>query len=496
MATNPMLEALSDLFDEDLVPGIDDRFPEIDQTYSQVVMSNESVVQDELTKEYKAIHTFVTSIAGALRSGSPLGPEMLANTGAAEVINAHDGYPGVADIPLPGLQNRYIKIAKLRGNITMNTAILRANQLKTVGDYPALILTQTAKNIAHQTAVAWYINDSAQVIKLDLTGAGAASTRSGHVVTLTGPTANQVFREGRYRRMLPGLQYDIWASGMGTCYTQNGWAMLTSQVDMYDPDSCTLYFQSEADATTFQAAAVGVAADFWLVPYSAIANRAASGTNNSILPCGYLSWLRATGTLFGSQFGDLNVASWGSLFKSYVVSIAGTLTETELNTRIKNFQEATGVMLDTIVLTNGILVNLLDSYGADASTSLVTYPQDPGTAMDRQLGWERLGYRYNGKIYAIHTSEFLSSNEAIVIKAGEGNLIRYEPPKVPGTDASLSGYSPRLEWLGKQFYDNIWMPSTAPGGGKTDGMEAPFDMLFQHAAREPRGIRMTNVSET
>jgi len=67
MATNPMLEALSDLFDEDLVPGIDDRFPEIDQTYSQVVMSNESVVQDELTKEYKAIHTFVTSIAGALR---------------------------------------------------------------------------------------------------------------------------------------------------------------------------------------------------------------------------------------------------------------------------------------------------------------------------------------------------------------------------------------------------------------------------------------------
>jgi len=494
-----MLDALSDLFEEDLVPGISDHYAGIDKTFSQLITSSERVVMDELTKGYKAIHTFATSLAGAIRAGNPNGPTMLSDTGASQIISAHDTYPGVSEIPLPGLGNRYITIAKLRGNVTMNLAMLRAQQLHTVGDYPGLVLKQLAKLIAHNEAVAWYLNDSAQVVKLDVTGTGADLTRSGQVITCTGPTAGNVFTNGRYRRVLPGIEYDVWKAdaNMTACYTTHGFAMLSSHVDMFDPSSCTLYFSSEADAIALKAAFDASASDLWLVPYGAIPDRTSNGVNASILPCGYKWWVRETGTLYGG-FGDLNVANYGSMFKSMSDALSASLTEAVLNKYISSFEQAVDVKLDTIVMPNGVLVNLLDSYGADAtaSSSIVRLNRDQSSAANVGLGWDSLGYTYGGRVFDINVSEYISSGEVLITKVRDGNLIRYEPPRVDGTDANVAGVDPRVEWLGKKFYDNIWMPSTAVGGGPTDGVVAPFDRLVQHAAKEVRSILLTSVTET
>ena len=96
----------------------------------------------------------------------------------------------------------------------------------------------------------------------------------------------------------------------------------------------------------------------------------------------------------------------------------------------------------------------------------------------------------------MNPSTFLNAGEMVFLKAKGGNLIRYKPPRVPGSEASVPGFDPGIEWLGKAVGDNIWMPSSAPGGGKTDGVEAPFDILLQHAAKEVRGIQCTGCSES
>ena len=489
-----MLTALSNLFEQDLVKGIENRIMGLDRTYKAVVSSRERVVQDELSKDWKAIHTFVTSLGGAMRPGSPNGPDMRSNTGSTQMISAHDTYPGVADVPLPGLGNRFITLAKWRGNTVMNTAMLRAQKIKnTVGNYPAESLMATADLVAHGLATSWYLNDSAKIIALD----DAACTLSGgnHVATVTETGGGNVLIEGRFQRIKPGMQFDVWSDGMATCYTQNGWAMLTSNVDMFSPTSITLFFQNTADAVAFNAAATAGTADFDLVPYDAIATKTADGTGLSRLPCGFQSWIRATGTLFGSSFGDLDVTTYGSMFKSYLVTVSAGLTETLLQQYLTTFNEATGIDLDTIVTTQGVLNNMMNTYGPDASTSLVRFERH-GEGSKHVLGSSNLGILFNGKMLDLNVSTFIDKGQMSVLKTQDNNLIRYQPPRVDDTIASVEGFDAGIEWLGKMFYDTIWMPSSAPGGGKTDGIEAPFDLPVQHAAREVRGILLSSITET
>jgi hypothetical protein len=506
MATEAMLEALSDLFVEDVPRAIEDRYPKVDRPYAELFKPSYNVVEDQLTKGYKAIHTFVTSVSGALRyDSSPYGPNMLENTTAAELIAAHQTYPGVSDIPLPGLQRREIAIAKQKGNLTMNLGMIRANKLDdAIDDYPSLVLEQTAHMMAHQAAVSFYLNDSAQVIKLNADATGVAVTRSGNAVTIS-LSGSPIFVEGRYRRILPGQQFDLWSAddNMTTCYTKRGWVMLDSQVDYIYPTSATFYFKNSTDATEFEAAVdAGMSNDVWLVPYSAILNRNSNGVNKSLMPCGYQSWLRKTGTLFG-EFGDLTVENWGSLFRSLQKSVSAQLTESILNQYISAFQEATGVQLDSMITEHGVLNKLLDVYGLDdagtTGSTAITRIDRTGKAEDLELGYDRIGYRYNGRIYNLYQSDFINPGELVVMKAGEGNLLRYQPPKLNNSSASPSSgdypmFDSSIEWLGKQFSDSIWMPSRAVGGGPTDGVEAPFDCLKQHAAKEPRGIRLTDLT--
>jgi hypothetical protein len=506
MAT-AMLEALSDLFVEDVPRGVEDRYPQVDRPYGELFVPSYNVVQDELTKNYKAIHTFVTSVSGTMRfDSSPYGPNMAENTTATELISAHQTYPGVSDIPLPGIEKRSIAIAKQKGNLTMNLGMIRANKLDdAIDDYPTIVLEQTAHQMAHMSAVAFYLNDSGQVIKLDADNSGISTSISGNAVTLT-LSGSSLLVEGRFRRILPGQQFDLWSAdnNMTTCYTKRGWAMLDSQVDYIYPTSLTFYFKNNTDATEFQAAVdAGMSNDVWLVPYSAIKDRNSNGVNKSLLPCGYQSWLRKSGTLFG-EFGDLTVEDYGSLFRSLSKSVSAQLTESILNQYIAAFEEATGVRLDTMITEHGVLNKLYDVYGLDdagtTGSTAITRIDRTGQAEKLELGVEeQLGYKYNGRVYNLYQSDFINPGELTVLKARDGNLVRYQPPKLDRSDASPNSgdypmFDSSIEWLGKQFSDTIWMPSRAVGGGPTDGVEAPFDCLKQHAAKEPRGIRLTDLT--
>jgi hypothetical protein len=511
-----MLAALSELFEEDFVPGVESYLTQIDQAYAKVVASGEKVVQDELTKNYKAIHTFVTSVAGAVRPASALGPQMVSGTGATRMISAHDTYPGVSDVPLPGIDQRYITLGGLKGSVVLNRSIIRANKLPgTVDDYPSIVLKQFALNLAHQNAVSWFLPERGYAIIINADAAGVttatgASTRSGHQVTVSHDDgAVYTSNTGQLRRILPGLQYDLWSysgGSMATCYTKRGWCMVTGQIDQYGDSTgaeLVLYFQSEQDAIDF--AGTSFSTDLALVPYGAIADRDSAwnaSTNPSTLPCGYKWWLKASGTIFGA-WGDstITATSHGSFFKSMVKAVSAALTETYLNKYVAQFEQATGVELDTIMLTPGILTNLLDSYGTDkilagSGTTIAPITRPLGSATSVEMGWDKLGYRFNGRVFEIVQSAFLTPGEVVVLKTKGGNLVRYQPPVLEDATGGPAGFDPRIEWLGKETGPTIWMGSTAPGGGKTNGLEAPFDFLVQHAAREVRGIQFTGVTET
>lgn len=495
------LTAMEELFETDFVSGIESHRMIIDPAYKELVASSERVVQDDVTYDYKVIHKFATSLAGNLRAASRLGPEMMANTGATRVITAPDSYPGRQDMVLPGIDNYTLHLAKQKGAIYMNSQQFKAQGLATAGDYPALILQMYAKAVAHQSAVDWFINDSAQVVELDNTGAGASIVRVGNVCTVTKPNANDsvlVAGTGPLRRIMPGLHYDLWSHDMATCYTQNGWALLTSQVDYYGASTITLLFQSAVDAAAY--AATSAASDSWMVPYSAIADRTAAGSNLSRMPCGWQSWVRATGTLFGA-FGNLTVENYGSLFKSHVKNIGGNLTEHGIITNIRLFERATGVSLDTILTTGGVIVDLLNTYGLDAGAGVVRILREGGKASDLDLGTEAggdIGFRIGTKVYRFLDSDLMTPGYALVTKFGDSNQMRYEPPALSNLHSEgqvvQGGIDTRIEWTGKLTGDSIWVP-VSEGGAPSDDIAAPFDIWFQHAPKEPRCVLLTGCTE-
>ena len=495
------LTTLGDLYQERMVPTIEDLMPGVDPIFSKMVTSSERVRQDEITKGYKAIHTFVTSVAGAIRYGGIGGPDVVANVSNSIIIDAHQTYPTVDQIPTPGIQNRYITIGRIYGNIPLSLTQLRNQQLDTLDNWPAILLKQVAKHVAHNQAVAWYTNDSGQVVELD----DVACTLSGsnHIATLTETGGGNVVISGPSRRLMPGIQYDIYAADMLTKYTTNSWVMLDSQVDFMDPTTITLFFNDTTDATTFDTAATGTA-HFYLVPYSGLSSTAA---NASRMPCGYKWWMRETGTLFGS-YGDLTVENFGGLFKSKVTAVGGALTVSALNAHISAFEAAKDVQLDTILTTPGVIANLLDQYGMEASTPLVRFQEGTAAtgAMDRKLGWRSISYTFNGREFEILQSPYMTAGEVIVLKTRDGNLCRYEPGRLPGSNASpavlggskVGSFDPRMEWLGPVMGSptGIWMPANTSSGARTNGAEAPFDIIVQHAAQEVRGIQFTGCTET
>jgi len=322
-------------------------------------------------------------------------------------------------------------------------------------------------------------------------------------------------------RLKPAMQFDVWycdrtGPTMASCFTQRGWAMLVSQLNLFGKENAIdetmqLYFQNEQDAIDFAALTGAFASDITLVPYNSIPDKTADGVGNSIMPMGYLWWLRNTGTIFGS-FGDgtVTATSHGSFFRSSVSAVGGSITESHINDYVRRFEQATGLRLDTILTTPGVVVNILATSAAWDTATVYVRSDRTGRAEDLEWGWDRIGYRYGGRVFDLQQSEFLptgtgiaagNEGEMVLLKARGGNLIRYEPPgRVEGTEATPSSgkapaFDPRIEWLGKRFGDSIWMPSLSSSGGRTDGAEAPYDLIMQHAAQDVRGIRFTGILE-
>jgi hypothetical protein len=502
------------MYIEDFPKGFLDYMPKLDQNYADIVASSESVEVDTLTKEYKATHTFVTSLAGTIRASSPLGPSTETFNSTVNRIQAHDTYPGVADTPLPGVDQRYIQLGKLHGNVVLNLSMKRAQRLRGVVDnYPATVIRQFSKLLAHTLAMTWYMDPNATVAEIDADHTNVTASRTGNIVTVTQEHASDPLlnrAKGTHRRLLPAMQFDLWNATEATCFTTRSWAMLVSHMNMYGTTGASsevmqLYFNNTQDAIEFTTE-VGTtkASNIRMVPYSAFASRASDQTGLSRFPCGYLSWMLDSGTIFGDYFGDSSISatSHGSLFKSLVKTSTGSLTEATVNEYISSFESANGILLDTVVTTPGVSLNLLATYGLDAGSTIVRIPREGNQAQRLELGTDDIfGYRWNGHVFQVLTSNYMAGGEFIVLKRSEGNLVRYEPPGIDDAHGAVSSeggpsFDPKIEWLGLNFGDTIWMPSTATGGGKTDGIEAPYDLIVQHAAKEVRGIRLAGCTET
>lgn len=495
------LTVIGDFIIEELKLGYSERLPTADPIYQTMFTSAESVITDPVTKDWKIIESFMTSVAGAFRHGTVGGPPMQAGLSRTNIGLGHGSFPAFADVVQPGLGQYSLQMAKCLGNIAFDLNQFRAQSLSTtVDNYPARVLQQTVKQAVHDDCLSWYLNTSAQIIQIN--SSGGTTVRDGQFVTVT--RAAGVTDNGRIRRILPGMQFDLWKDDMTVCYTQNGWALLDSSINYYEDETSTitLFFQSATDAIAFEA---GGSDNVWLVCYDAILDRALDGsdrTGASILPLGYQSWVldagAATAQILYGAFGNLDITSHGSYFGSLIVAIGGALDVATLNAKTGNFRTANQFHPTTGLTTQGVLNQLLDDYGEAGTNYTPTLYRDQNEVQQLKLGYAEPGFSYKqgGRAYNIYVSDYINSGELLMLKTDDGNCKKHIPPAL----GELRGEGPvdlgaGVEWLGKKFTASPWMPVYNNAGGPTEGMQAPYTVIFQRSAKEPRAIRLTGITE-
>lgn len=500
---NTYLESLSDAFQDRLVQGFRDVMLKNDPIAQNIIDTRRRVSRDPISKEYKVVFTLATSLAGGLEFSTVLGnPTTDLGTGARPVLNdSFDAYPGIKDSTMPGVSNYSVQLTRIRGNVIMPFAALQANQLTGVplGDYPALIMKKHIELVGHIMACSFYVDTSAKLVKLNTSATAGNVTHvlGSHVVTVTCTAGEALLEEGRHRRLKPGMYVDIWKSDMSAAWNPNGFVIITKAINYAAKKfTITLFFENTDDADTYGGTGGAGSTNpdnTFLVPRGAILDKTASGTGASRMPCGYQSWaIVADGsahTLYGSSFGNLDIDTMPEL-ASIVGTSVGAVTETVLNEYLALARDGLDADLDTIITTNGILVNLLDYPLAMNMNQM----QRQGQAADIRMGWKSLDYTFDGKVYQLYASPYMSTGEMVVMKTQGGNLKRHFPPTVPGF-GTRPGLDAAVQWVGPMFGNSIWLPNVS-NGRYTDGTQAPYHLMMQNTVDDPRSVRLTGCDET
>ena len=503
--------ALEKFFRERYPEAVRDATLAVDPVYRQLVVNNEKVVRSEMGKDWVVLkHAFSDSVTGALRYANPQGPDFeTTGTGGMHqrLAASSANYPGRDDFIFPLISEYGFTLAQVRGAIVLSTKLLKADEaLETVADesYVTRTMMLYAKHLATQMAVNWFLDDDAAVVVLK---GGSTVAVDGNVATIT--NNNGVIKSGCPFMLVPGMQFDcITIDTDESQITDGGWALLDSRIDYYAGKNITslrLYFKDATDASDFKTALQTNSKDVRLAPYSAVTAKTIDGHTKykSILPIGWRSWMRSSGTLFG-LFGRpaLTVENYGSAFKSLVVDNGGNvLTEQKVLETYKKFEAATGVELDTIITTEGVVQAILNAYNIDATSPLIRIPREQTEGAQITLGTATepaVHFRVGARTFRVLTSKYMPAGTFVMMKIGGGNLIRYEPPALDELHATgeavQQGTIVPIEWQSKIVSGTIWRHADS-GTSPTELIMAPFDIYLQHAAEEVRGVVINNCQD-
>lgn len=502
------LAAIEELLLENLSPGYQDLLPEVDTFVGQIIRTAEGVSPDPIGVGYLVRHELKLSMGGVLRPAVVGEDTNEVDIGATfRTVEGASSYPVQKDFILPGHAQISFGIARMSGIIPFHKEQLQINRLDSQKgiDYIQMTLESQSQLLAHMDALSFFLGDRAMMAKLTLESADTA-VATGNKVLVTSNAGDSLFPTDAMRRIVPGMQVNIYsaADDYVTNYTANGWAAIDTNMNYYSPTTLQLYFQSNTDALAFVTAAHATGADFYLTPYGSLNPGTPSSSGAGLYshwPCGILSWLRASGYLFGSTFSSIDVTTYGSAMMSLIDAINSNITPSVINKNMAAFERATQLRLDTFLTTEGVLVDIADRYSAaaPAATNPFMIREDPSTLV---LGKPPVSYRYNNRMLDVFTSDFLTPGDMLLFKRGDGNLVRYLPPTLEDTfGATPKGMTappniaPRIEWVGKLTGDTIWLPTYNGDGAPTGGMQAPYDVMMQTGAKDPRGVQMTGITE-
>ena len=515
------MDVLDNLIREELPRVRYESLPQIAPIFANIEESSIDVMRStDIGRGWKVLHLFATGVAGLVQYGNPLGPGMTSFTGGnlsalAQGTAATDLaiFPNAHRSPHTGTLKRELSLHMMTGNFSipptwMQADALNASQIKQVTN--DIVAVGQLHSMIEATSLFGY-TASDGTYDVDVLGRISAIAENSGTADYIDITLDEAY--GRIHNFRIGMVVDIVASSGGNIqtgvatdgtdvrnYTHTGAAYVLLYVHSVDylNSKITLApvnsvsgakpnYGSGTSGDVFQAGYAG-AADDWITLAGCTVNTAGRPMRTN----GLEDWIKSSGTILGGATGasclDLDVYPQ---FKSEVVAVNGPLTDVVMNNYVGKFMDSyPGNTIDTILTTQGVTLKYLEQ--PEMSNNRFVYDR-AGKALNVQGGWSKVGYEFNGRTMSWQISPMCLKKHVYGLKMAGGNLKKYVPPKIGGTDGRVSSNIEFLAPLGG--HSGIFKIVHDSSGNSENLLEAPFWEYLLIAPIDPKGIKLTGVSE-
>jgi hypothetical protein len=516
---------LNNLIREELPSVLHESLPAIAPLFNSIDNSSIDVVRDTgIGRGWKVLHTYETGVAGLIETAIPSGPTF--NTmigGSATDAQAHmldigtaaaglDIFPTASHSPHTADIKRELTLHKSVGNFSMpvqwmQADALTATQIKKV----ARDIQAVGKNKAIIEASSFFsyqATNASGYYNQVLGRLASAATDNAATTGMIDFVIDEAY--GRICNFRQGMAIDIHADSSGTL--QNGTAvdstdrrnidnsnnllkLIVTDVDFLAKRvTCMPIDTVDGTMPAFTGGWYGAgngsicAANDWVV----LANTATyTGGSRPQHSWGLNDWIKSSGIIMGGSAGDgaLDLAYY-SQFKSSVVAVNGPLTDDVLNRYIAGYLDSyPGMTIDTIITTQGVNQQWLQQPQLGAGRFMY---DRTGKSLSVKGGWSSVTYEWGGRTFNYIVSPMCLSNTLYAVKFADGNVTRYVPPTVGGSSSSVGG----VEFLAPLGgHSGIFKIAHSSGGASQDLVEAPFWMYQLIAPLDPKGIKLTGLTE-
>jgi hypothetical protein len=512
------MNVLNNIIREELPFVIHESLPEIAPIFSSIQQTSENVIRDKgIGRGWKVEHLFNTGIAGLLEYGAPGGPDMTSITGSQVGLLAQGSaaanlaiFPTATESPHGAELKRELTLHKMVGNFSLPATWMQADALtatqikkvardvKAVGQLRALI--EAASFFSHNVSDGTY-----DVKALGRISSIAEVTPATNYVDIT---IDEEY--GRIHNFRVGMRIDITADSAGVIQTGTA----TDGTDVRNYAATNVYVQllvTSVDYLSKVVRVVGInsstgavaayasgdwgsgqaaAADDWIV--LANCSKYTAGAR-PIHSWGLNDWTKSSGTIMGGAAAAeaLDLDTYHQ-FKSQVVAVNAPLTDDVLNRYIAGFMDAyPGSTIDSIITTQGVTQKYIEQPSLYNNRQVF---DRTGKALKLVGGWAMVEYAFNGKMLNWVISPMCLKKTLYGCKLAGGNLKRYVPPRIGGSDNRVGAEIEFLAPLGG--HTGIFKIAHASSGAPQDLVEAPFWQYVLRAPVDVKGVKLTGLTES
>jgi hypothetical protein len=310
------------------------------------------------------------------------------------------------------------------------------------------------------------------------------------VATDVAPTAKKKYTctitNGRISYFYPGMRISLFADSSGATTIANEKNIVVTAVNYLTKTITIACGGANSDAAFDASSGTVPTAGQWIVWTGTAAYR-------PLVSWGLEDWIKSSGYLFqtGASAGGVTLADHPEM-ASQVVAVNGALTDTVLNGYVGGFIDAYGdAAPDTIVTTWGTTLKYIQAPNASGLDRMMFDRQ--AAALSVKGGFSTVSFVFNGRNMEWMTSSLVLPGYLYGLKLRDGNIKRYVPPRVGGSDSRIGAEVEFLAPLGG--HSGIFKIAHNSDGASLEMLEAPFWQYRLIAPVDPRSIKLTGLTE-